>query len=181
MSDRVTITLNELHCEAQSESGGCEPYLFTSFYAVGPDGQVEVTSPKHADVRGAFADDIEAGTTLAVPQEIGTCDLPASGQLGIVALVIDEDMGRNVAVDKAHAAFHSEVEAQRRSNAGQIDRDAILSKVRGAVHGTYDYSDLHRDQDDLLGVGVHQVSGSGPFELQLGITDDRFILRGEVR
>lgn len=182
MSDRVTITLHELHCEAQSEPGGCEPYLFTSFYAVGTNGEVKVTSPRHSDVREAFANDIEAGTTLPVPQEIGTCELPAAGQVGLVALVIDEDMGRLVAVDKAHDAFHAAVETQLRDNGGRIDTGEIISKVRNAVHGTFDYSDLHRDQDDLLGIAVHQVSGSGPFEVQVGLTDDdRFILRGEVR
>jgi hypothetical protein len=181
MSDRVTITLSELHCEAQSEAGGCEPYLFTSFFAVQPDGEVKVTSPKHSDVRGAFADDVEAGQTLAVPQEIGSCELPGGGQVGLVALVIDEDLGRQVAVDKAHEAFHSEVEAQLRAGQGSVDEEALLSRVRGAVNRTFDYSDLHRDQDDLLGVGVHVVSGSGPFELPLGIADDRFVLRGEVR
>lgn len=185
MSENVTITLSELHCEAQSEEGGCEPYLFTSFYAIGADGDVKVTTPKHSDVRGAFADDIDAGMAVPVPQEIGTCQLPAGGKLGVVALVIDEDKGRDVAVEEAHGAFHSEVEAQIRQSGGTIDadalRDAVLSKVRGAVHKTYNYVDLHQDQDDLLGLGVHEVSGSGPFELQLGIADDRFILRGDVR
>lgn len=181
MSESVTITLRELHCEAQSEAGGCEPYLFTSFYAVGPDGDVKVTSPKHADVREAFANDIEAGTTLPVPQEIGTCALPGGGNIGVVALVLDEDMGRVGAVDKAHDAFHQGVESQLRDG-GQVDCEALLSTIKGAIHGTFDYSDLHRDQDDLLGLAVHQVNGSGPFEIHLGTgDDDRFILRGEVR
>jgi hypothetical protein len=65
MSENVTITLSELHCETQSEAGGCEPYLFTSFFAIGADGDVKVTSPKHSDVRGAFADDIDAGMRAA--------------------------------------------------------------------------------------------------------------------
>ncbi len=181
MADRVTISLTELHCEAQSEEGGCEPYLFTSFYSVGADGEVEITSPKHSDVRGAFANDVNAGETLPVPQEIGECELSGGGRLGIIALVIDEDLGRDVAVDKAHEAFHSEVEAQLRGGHATFDHDELLSKVRRAVARTFDYSDLHRDQDDLLGVGMHEVTGSGPFELQLGINDDRFILRGEVR
>ncbi|WP_300975194.1 hypothetical protein [Sphingomonas sp. LHG3406-1] len=182
MSDRVTITLSELHCEAQSEPGGCEPYLFTSFYAIGADGNIEVKSPRHPDVREAFSNDIEAGTTLQVPQEIGTCELPAGGNVGFVALVIDEDMGRLVAVDKAHDAFHAAVEEQLRDSGGRIDTGEIISKVRSAVHGTFDYSDLHRDQDDLLGIVDHRISGSGPFEAHVGTSDDdRFILRGEVR
>lgn len=185
MSENVTITLSELHCEAQSEEGGCEPYLFTSFYAIGADGEVNVTSPKHSDVRGAFANDIDAGMSVPVPQEIGSCQLPGGGKVGVVALVIDEDKGRDVAVDSAHDAFHSEVEAQLRAANGTVDadalREAVLSKVRGAVHKTYNYTDLHQDQDDLLGMGVHEVSGTGPFELRLGIADDRFVLRGDVR
>lgn len=186
MADRVTITLTDLHCEAQSETGGCEPYLFTSFYSIGGD-QVDVQTPTHHDIRGAFANDVEAGQTLPVPQEIGTASVNAGNgaRVGVVALVIDEDLSRDVAVDKAHKAFHEEVENQLRQAGDSIDpaalREAVLSKVRGAVHGTYDYSDLHRDQDDMLGLGVHVVSGSGPVELPLGIADDRFILRGEVR
>jgi hypothetical protein len=185
MADHLRITLNELHCEAQSEAGGCEPYLFTSFFTVGADGEVQVTSPSHHDIRGAFADDVEAGQTLPVPQEIGSAELPASGQAGIVALVIDEDMSRDVAVEKAHQAFHAEVEAQLRAGNGSLDeeqlRSAVLSKVRSAVGSTYDYQDIHRDQDDHLGVGVHRIQGPGAFELPLGFAEDRFILRGEVR
>lgn len=185
MSENVTITLSELHCEAQSEAGGCEPYLFTSFFAIDAGGEVKVTSPKHSDVRGAFADDIDSGMSVPVPQEIGTCQLPGGGRVGLVALVMDEDKGREVAVDAAHEAFHSEVEAQLRASGGSLDadalRDAVLSKVRGAVHKTWNYTDLHQDQDDHLGLGVHEVSGPGPFELQLGFADDRFILRGEAR
>lgn len=185
MTDRVTISLHELHCEEQSEPGGCEPYLFTSFFAVGSDGQVQVTSPRHQDVRGAFADDVMPGTSLPVPQEIGSAELPAGGPVGVVALVIDEDLSRQEAVDQAHQAFHAAVEAELRGSSGSIDgealREAVLSKVRGAVNRTYNVLDMHRDQDDFLGLGVHQASGAGPFELPLGIAGDRFILRGEVR
>lgn len=181
MSENVTITLSELHCVAQSEPGGCEPYLFTSFFAIGADGSVKVTSPKHNDVRAAFADDVEAGMTLPVPQEIGTCELPAGGRVGVIALVLDEDLGRQVAVDKAHEAFHAEVDAQLCEAQHQFDPEALLSKVRGAVSQTFDYSDLHRDQDDLLGVGIYEVSETGPFEMTLGFSEDVFILRGEAR
>lgn len=185
MTDRVTISLTELHCEEQSEPGGCEPYLFTSFFAIGSDGEVQVTSPGHHDVRGAFADDVLPGTTLPVPQEIGSAELPGGGPVGVVALVIDEDLSRQEAVEQAHKAFHAAVEAQLRGTSGNVDSDAlrqaVLSEVRSAVRRTYDVLDIHRDQDDLLGLGVHQASGSGPFELPLGFSDDRFILRGEVR
>lgn len=184
MTDRVTISLTELHCEAQSEEGGCEPYLFTSFYSVGADGEIEITSPKHSDVRGAFANDVNAGETLPVPQEIGQCELAGGGQVGVIALVIDEDLSREVAVDKAHSAFHEGVEEHLRGMNGMVDeeqlRSDVLSKIRRAVGSSYDYSDLHRDQDDFLGLGIHQVQGPGAFELQLGFADDRFILRGEI-
>lgn len=187
MAERVTITLTDLHCEAQSEQDGCEPYLFTSFFAVGGDGQVQVESPAHHDVRGAFANNVTAGQSLPVPQEIGSASLNADGnaRVGVVALVIDEDLSRDVAVEKAHQAFHQEVENQLRQAGGRVDadqlRDAILSKVRGAMHGTFDYSDLHRDQDDHLGLGVHLVDPqSGEFELPLGFDQDRFTLKGRV-
>lgn len=185
MTGRVTISLTELHCEAQSEAGGCEPYLFTSFFSVGPDGEVQVNTPRHDDVRGAFAHDVEAGHTLPVPQEIGTAELPAHHRVGVIALVIDEDLSRDVAVDKAHNAFHAEVEAHIKEAGHDLDaerlRDAVLSKVRSAVHASYDIFDIHRDQDDFLGIGVHHADGHGPFELTLGFSDDRFVLRGEVR
>jgi len=185
MADRVTITLTDLHCEAQSEAGGCEPYLFTSFYSIDGD-QVDVQTPAHHDVRGAFANDVEAGQTLPVPQEIGTASVHAANgaRIGVVALVIDEDLGRDVAVEQAHKAFHAEVENQLRNCGDKIDpdtlRENVLSKVRGAVHGTYDYSDLHRDQDDHLGLGVQEISDAGEFTLQLGFDDDRFLLRGRA-
>ena len=180
MSDSVTITLRELHCEAQSEEGGCEPYLFTSFYAVGADGSVKVTSPHHADVREAFANGVEAGATLPIPQEIGSCELPGGGEVGIVALVLDEDAGRVIAVDKAHAAFHRGIETQLGNN-GKVDCESLLVEVKEAIAGTYEYSDLFKDQDDLLGIAVHPISGSGPFEVRLGTSDDdRFILRGDA-
>ncbi|MCW3797273.1 hypothetical protein OMW55_05555 [Sphingomonas sp. BN140010] len=191
MADRVTITLTDLRCEAQSEQGGCEPYLFTSFFAIG-GGQVDVQSPAHHDIRGAFANDVEAGQTLPVPQEIGTASLTAgdNATVGVVALVIDEDLSRDVAVGQAHQAFHQEVEAQLRQLSGSgfdeavIEqlRENVMSKIRGAIHGTYDYSDIHRDQDDHLGIGVHTVGASsgGEFELPLGFADDRFTLKGRV-
>ncbi|WP_114228954.1 MULTISPECIES: hypothetical protein [Sphingomonas] len=185
MADRVTITLTDLHCEAQSEAGGCEPYLFTSFYSIDGD-QVDVQTPAHHDVRSAFANDVEAGQTLPVPQEIGTASVHAANgaRIGVVALVLEEDLGRDVAVDKAHSAFHAEVENQLKNCGDRIDQDAlreaVLQKVRGAVHGTYDYSDLHRDQDDHLGLAVQEIGDAGEFELRLGYDDDRFILRGRA-
>lgn len=203
MTQRVDLTLTELHCEAQSENGGCEPYLFTSFFCVSDDGQVQVVSPAHDDVRGAFANDVTAGQALPVPQEIGTASLGVgSGSqrlVGVAALVIDEDLSREEAVGKGHQAFHQEFEtqlrdlAQRRSGQGHIGdeeveqiRSAVLSKVRGAIHATYDYSDLHRDQDDHLGLGIKSFAdGTAPmssqeFELPLGFAEDRFTLRGRL-
>lgn len=185
MPNRFKINLNELHCVAQSESGGCEPYLFTSFFAL-TDSGATVQTPAHPDVRGAFADDVEAGATLTVPQEIGSATIEGGTQVGVVAMIIDEDLSRDIAVEKAHSAFHEEVEAQLNQADGSIDeealRHAVMKKVRAAVQGTWDYLDLHRDQDDHLGLGIHIIGSddSGSFELPLGFAEDHFILRGTV-
>lgn len=186
MTDRVTITLSDLHCEEQSEAGGCEPYLFASFFSV-TDSGVEVQTPAHHDVRGAFANDVVAGQTLPVPQELGTASFSGGSQVGVIALVIDEDLSRDVAVEKAHQAFHAEVEAQLNAQRGNVDaeqlREAVLSKVRSAVHGTYNWQDLHSDQDDHLGLGVYTADPSqgGDFELPVEGDGDRFVLRGRVQ
>jgi hypothetical protein len=181
---RATVTLTELHCDAQSESGGCEPYLYTAFFALG-GGDAQLVAPEHDDVRGAFANDVTAGQMLAVPEELGTAsfNLANAQQVGVAALVIDEDLGRKVAVDKGREAFASELESQLRS--GETDaeriREAVLSRVRSAIHGTYDYSDLHRDQDDHLGFGLELLEPQArDFEVHLGALDDRFRLKGRV-
>ena len=55
-------------------------------------------------------------------------DLAGSSRvIGVAALVIDEDLSRDVAVEKAHRAFHQEVEAQLKALDSQlfvIDQDS---------------------------------------------------------
>ena len=184
MTQRATVTLTELHCDAQSESGGCEPYLYTAFFALGGE-QPQLVAPEHDDIRGAFANDVTAGQMLPVPQELGTAsfNLDSAQRVGVAAVVIDEDLSREVAVDKGRDAFARELQAQLQS--GETDaeriREAVLSKVRGAIHGTYDYSDLHRDQDDHLGFGLELLEPQPrEFEVHLGAMDDRFRLKGQI-
>jgi hypothetical protein len=182
---RANVTLTELRCDAESESGGCEPYLYTSFFALGGN-QPQVVTPEHADVRNAFANDVMAGQSLPIPQEIGSASFSLDGgqhTVGVAALVIDEDLSREVAVDKGRDAFARELESQLQAGETDVNRirEAVLSKVRGAINASYDYTDLHQDQDDQLGFGI-QLLGPEPreFEVELGALDDRFTLKGRV-
>lgn len=185
----ATIRLTELRCDAHSEEGGCEPYLFTSFFALG-DGEPQIVTPRHDDVREAFPNDVTAGQSVPVPEQLGSARLRRdNGQrIGVAALVIDEDLSREMAVSSAHQAFAEELQTQLQrlgSAPGQADeeqiREAVLSRVRGAIHGTYDYSDLHRDQDDHLGFALQILPNDATeFELPLGSDNDRFTLTGRL-
>lgn len=204
---RVHLSVSELRCDVQSESGGCEPYLWTTFFALGSsdsaNGQLEVRTPTHPNIRGAFPDNISDGDSLPVPEEIGsanfTLDDRAGGRrlVGIAAMVLDEDASRAPAVEAAQDAYAEAVEQQLRSYAGRLGsseseqpsdadlaeiRGAILSHMRAAVDGTYNYTDLFTDQDDHLGFGIRlfRDGQAGEFELHLTGAHDRFTLRGEV-
>ena len=205
---RVNLSVDQLRCDVQSESGGCEPYLWTTFFALGASGsepgQLQVVSPTHPDIRGAFADDVDTGQTLSVPEQVGsasfTFDADAGqGLVGIAAMVLDEDESRSEAVEAAQGAYAEAVEQQLRSylerhgaNAPEQPSDsdleeirsAVLSRMRAAIHGTYNYSDLFTDQDDHLGFGLRLFradQAAGDFELQLNGAHDRFALQGSVR
>lgn len=204
---RVNLSVSQLRCDVQSESGGCEPYLWTTFFALGAsgseNGQLQTISPTHPDIRGAFADDVEAGQTLSVPQEVGTASFTFEGAanqglVGVAAMVLDEDESRSEAVEAAHGAYAEAVQQQLRSYLGRHGADApeqpsdsdleemrsaVLSQMRAAIHGTYNYTDLFTDQDDHLGFGIRLFRAGqteGEFELHLTGAHDRFALQGEV-
>ncbi len=204
---RVNLSVNQLRCDAQSESGGCEPYLWTTFFALGASGseggQLQVHSPTHPDIRGAFADDVDTGQALPVPEEVGTASFTFDGEagpglVGVAAMVLDEDESRSEAVEAAQGAYAEAVQQQLRSYLERHGADApeqpsesdleemrsgILSQMRAAIHGTYNYSDLFTDQDDHLGFGVRLFradQANGDFELHLAGAHDRFALQGNV-
>ena len=60
--------------------------------------------------RGAFADDVEAGQALSVPEEVGTAGFTFDGEaerglVGVAAMVLDEDDSRSEAVEAAQGAY----------------------------------------------------------------------------
>lgn len=178
---RVAVTLTELRCLAQSESGnGSEPYLWTTFFAFGAEqigtqpGIFGIKTPSYDQFRTEFPDGIKAGRVATVPVFIASgsfdFDLDAVPQpklFGAIAVLMEEDSTPQQFMVQGRIAYSKEIEVQLQAlgrerllsgNLGPLTdaeaetiKQAVKAKVTAAVGRGQTLGALFRNQDDNLG------------------------------
>lgn len=177
---RVTIRLTELRCLAQSESGGSEPYLWTTFFALGSEprpfqtGPLAVDTPISDEFRNDFPNQMKAGQVALVPEYIGQSsfdmDLDAAGlpkMIGCVAVLLEQDSTPDSSIVLGRIAYSKEIEVQLNAlmskrimtldTSALTDEEiktiktAVQAKVIEAVKSDQSFWNIFKDQDDILG------------------------------
>jgi hypothetical protein len=176
---RFTIKLRQLRCLIESDPGPSEPYLWVTYFALGPQippfqtGPLAVQTPSYDAFRTEFPDGVSAGTAVDVPSFIASAsfdfDPESAGPklLGCVAVLMEEDSTRHSDIVHGRIAYTKEMEKQlndlmrrriQTNNAGPLTEEeietiktAVTSKVEAAVGSGQSIFDFFRDQDDPLG------------------------------
>jgi len=175
---RVTLRLTELRCITQSESGGSEPYLWVTYFAVGAQplpfqqGPVATITPAYDAFRADFPDNVEAGQVMIIPPFLATAsfdmDLDAEHLLvGCIAVLMEEDDTPDSSIILGRIAYSKEIDKQlndlvhKRLVAGDSSplkdeelaaiKDAVKTKVEDAVGSNQSLWNIFTDQDDNLG------------------------------
>lgn len=123
----IVLTLTQLRCLAQSESGtGSEPYLWTTFFALGAEplpfqtGALSVITPAYDAFRTEFPNGMKAGSVATVPPFVASAtfkiDLDQTGPLpnmvGCVAVLMEEDSTPQGSIVRGRIAYSKEIEVQ---------------------------------------------------------------------
>jgi hypothetical protein len=184
---RVTLRLTELRCITQSESGGSEPYLWATYFAVGAqplpfqEGPVGTITPAYDAFRADFPDNVQAGQAMIVPPFLGTAsfdmDLDAPHLLvGCIAVLMEEDETPDSSIILGRIAYSKEIDKQlndlvhKRLVAGDSSplkeeelaaiREAVKTKVEDAVGSNQTIWNFFTNQDDNLGFAFVGFSDS---------------------
>lgn len=180
---RVTIRLTQLRCIKESDPGPSEPYIWVTYFALGPQvppfqtGPLAVDTPPYDAFRTEFAS-MSAGDIVGIPTFIAsagfTMDLDTVGPklLGCVAVLMEEDDTRQSDIVFGRIAYSKEMEKQlnalmnkriQTGDSGPITdaeketiTSAVSSKVTDAVGSHQGFFDIFRDQDDALGF-THKI------------------------
>jgi hypothetical protein len=193
---RFTIKLRQLRCLLESDAGPSEPYLWVTYFALGPQippfqtGPLALRTPSYDAFRTEFPDNVSAGSVVDVPTFIASAsfdfDPDAFGPklLGCVAVLMEEDDTRQSDIVFGRIAYTKEMEAQlnnlirKRIQANNDDpltedeiatiKTAVTSKVKAAVGAHQSVWDLFRNQDDALGFTykIFPDTSGGAFEAQ---------------
>lgn len=176
---RFTIRLTQLRCILESDSGPSEPYLWVTYFALGPSipqfqtGPLAFSTPAYDAFRTEFADNVSAGDVVSIPPFLASAhfdmDLQTPGPklLGAVVILLEEDDTRLSDMVAGRIAYTKEMESQlnalmtKRIAAGDSGpltdaekegiKAAVTSKVEAAVSSGQSAWDLFRNQDDPLG------------------------------
>jgi hypothetical protein len=195
---RFTIKLKQLRCILESDPGPAEPYLWVTYFALGPQvpqfqtGPLAVNTPSFDAFRTEFPS-MSAGDVVGIPPFIASAsfdmDLDSAGPklLGCVAVLMEEDDTRQSDIVFGRIAYSKEMEKQlndlmrkriQTGNDGPLTeaeknaiKSAVKSKVEDAVGSHQGVFDIFRDQDDNLGF-THMIlpDGSGK-TIQAGTFD----------
>jgi hypothetical protein len=184
---RVTLRLTELRCITQSESGGSEPYLWVTYFAIGAQplpfqqGPVATITPAYDAFRADFPDNVEAGQAMIIPPFLATAsfdmDLDAEHLLvGCIAVLMEEDDTPDSSIILGRIAYSKEIDKQlndlvhKRLVAGDSSplkdeelaaiKDAVKTKVEDAVGSNQSLWNIFTDQDDNLGFAYVGFSDS---------------------
>jgi hypothetical protein len=176
---RFTIKLTQLRCILESDPGPSEPYLWITYFALGPQvpqfqtGPLALSTPSYDAFRTEFPDNVSAGSVVGIPTFIASAsfdmdlDAPGPKLLGCVAILLEEDDTRQSDMVFGRIAYTKEMEKQlnalmqKRIQTGDRGpltdaeknaiKAAVTSKVTEAVESHQSIWDFFRDQDDPLG------------------------------
>lgn len=176
---RLTIKLTQLRCILESDPGPSEPYLWVTYFALGPQvpqfqtGPLALSTPSYDAFRTEFPDNVSAGSVVGIPPFIASAsfdmDLDSAGQkiLGCVAVLMEEDDTRESDMVFGRIAYAKEMEKQlnalmhkriMQGDDGPLTKaetdaikSAVTSKVTDAVGSHQSIFDFFRDRDDALG------------------------------
>src|SRR5437667_4326117 len=77
---RFTIKLTQLRCILESDPGPSEPYIWVTYFALGPQippfqtGPLALNTPSYDAFRTEFPDNVSAGSVVGIPPFIA-CEL----------------------------------------------------------------------------------------------------------
>lgn len=173
---RITIKLTKLRCIKESDPGGAEPYIWVTYFALGPQaspGPLALNTPSYDAFRTEFPDNIVAGSVVDVPTFIASAhfDMELNTTLprliGCVVLLMEEDNTRHSDIVSGRIAYTKEMHDQlnalvqkriQTNDRGPLTDDeiegiksAVKSKVEDAVARGQSIWDIFRDQDDNIG------------------------------
>jgi hypothetical protein len=176
---RFTIKLTQLRCIKESDPGPSEPYIWVTYFALGPQlppfqtGPLALNTPSYDAFRTEFADNVSAGSVVGIPTFIASAsfdmdlDAPGPKLLGCVAVLMEEDDTRQSDIVFGRIAYSKEMEKQLnalmqkriqmndRSPITPAEKEtikaAVTSKVTSAIGSHQGFFDVFRDQDDALG------------------------------
>jgi hypothetical protein len=188
---RFTIKLTQLRCIKESDPGPSEPYLWVTYFALGPQippfqtGPLALNTPSYDAFRTEFSNNVSAGSVVGIPPFIASAsfdmDLQAAGPklLGCVAVLMEEDDTRQSDIVFGRIAYSKEIEKQlnalmvkriQKNNSDPLTeaeketiKAAVTSKVTSAVGSHQGIFDIFRDQDDNLGF-THVIFPGQPGE-----------------
>ena len=155
MGTSVTMALNTLHCNAETQSGGSNPYLWPAMVWIDKDtiqvGEIGIAESSDRDI---LARGMKPGDTVSIDSGAGTIQITFEGTVTdyVFILTIGMFQGNSTPADVATAgyrAFQSALESGIQShllqlNSGdqtQIDQaqkeisDAVTSAVTAAIKG----------------------------------------------
>ena len=176
---RFSIKLTQLRCILESDSGSSEPYLWATYFALGPSvppfqtGPLAVSTPAYDAFRTEFPDNVSAGDVVGIPPFVASAhfdmdqDLPGPKLLGAVVILLEEDATRQSDMVAGRIAYSKEIEKQLNAlmnkriaanDSGPLTdeekeaiKEAVMSKTKAAISSGQSAWDLFRDQDDPLG------------------------------
>ncbi len=176
---RFTIRLTQLRCIGESDPGPSEPYIWVTYFALGPQvpqgqtGPLALMTPSYDAFRTEFPNNVSAGSVVRIPSFIASAsfdmDLATPGPklIGCVAVLLEQDDTRERDMIFGSIAYAKEMEAQLNAlmhrrimnvDSGPLTdaekntiKDAVTSKVEDAVASHQSWWDWRRDQDDSLG------------------------------
>lgn len=175
---RFTIKLTQLRCLLESDPGPSEPYLWVTYFALGPPptyptGPLALKTPSYDAFRTEFPNNVSAGSVVGIPPFIASAsfdmDLDTVGPklLGCVVVLMEEDDTHESDIVFGRIAYTKEMETQlnalvkkriMNANTGPLTpsevstiQSAVRSKVSSAVGSHQSAWDFFRDQDDALG------------------------------
>ena len=183
-AQRFTIKLTQLRCIQESDPGPSEPYIWVTYFALGPQvsqfetGPLALNTPTYDAFRTEFANNVSAGSVVSIPTFIASAsfdmdlDTPGPKLLGCVAVLMEEDDTRQSDIVFGRIAYTKEMEKQlndlmrkriQTGDSGPVTdaekeaiKKAVTSKVTDAVGSHQGIFDIFRDQDDNLGF-THKI------------------------
>jgi hypothetical protein len=181
---RFTIKLTQLRCIKESDDGPAKPYIWVTYFALGPQvpqfqsGPLALNTPSFDAFRTEFPDNVTAGSVVGIPPFIASAgfdmDLATVGPklLGCVAVLMEEDDTRHRDILFGRIAYSKEMETQLNDlmrkrlqtgdrgplTAAEIETIhlGVTSKVSAAIGSGQSFFDLFRNQDDALGF-THKI------------------------